>query len=216
MQRFAVSLVLAALALSACSRRVEVNSGGEVSTMSSTPVLTSAAILPSGVVMTVQTNQSLSTTGNKKGDPFTASVVSSVTTSSGSVIVPAGAVVTGHITALDDSSDPTDRALIQLRFDSLKFNGRSYAFDANITDVGTVEQRNRSTGKVVQRAATGAAAGAVIGAIVGGAELDAIIKGGLIGAAAGTVVSLGMGDVEHVIPAGTRLTIQSTRAVAIR
>lgn len=207
-------VALTVIAVAACSRRVEVVSGGEVEM---TPVVAaSAELLPAGSTMDVRLNQKLSTEDNKVGDTFTASVVSNVVASNGEIVVPAGATVTGRITALDDSDDPTDRALIQLQFERLSFNGRNYSFGANVTNVATVEQRDRTTGKIIERAAAGAAAGAVIGAIIGGRDLEDLLKAGAIGAAAGTVLSLGLGDVEHVIPAGTRLTIQSTQNVAIR
>ena len=163
--------------------------------------------------MEVQLNQQLSTEANKVGDTFTASVVSNLMASNGEVVVPAGAVVRGRVSALDDSDNPTDRALIQLQFDRLSFSGRNYDFRANITNVATEQRRERSVGR---DAAAGAAAGAVLGAIISGGDLDDIIKGGAIGAAAGTVISLGVGDVEHVLPAGTRMTIQATQSVNLR
>ena len=202
-------------ALAACQRTVDVVSGGDVAPM--TPVVSAnARTLSAGSTMEVQLNQQLSTEANKVGDTFTASVVSNVMASNGEVVIPAGAVVRGRISALDDSDDPTDRALIQLQFDRLTFNGRNYDFRANITNVATVEQRNRRAGDVTRGAVTGAAAGAVIGAIISGRDLDDIIKAGAVGAAAGTVISLGVGDVEHVLPAGTRMTIQATQSVALR
>jgi hypothetical protein len=207
---------LGALALAACQRQVDVVSGGEVAPSSTEVVAANGSVLPSGSTMTVRLNQQLSTEGNKVGDSFTATVVNRVMATNGEVVIPAGSVVTGRITALDDSDNPTDRALIQLRFDRLSVNGRSYDFGAYITNVATVEQKSKSTGKVIERAAQGAAAGAVLGAIISGADLDAILKGGAIGATAGTVVSLGLGDVEHVIPAGTHMTLQSTQTVALR
>ena len=173
-------------------------------------------VLPAGAALDVRLNQRLSTEGSSVGDRFNATVTTDLRAQNGELVVPAGALVHGRVVALDDSDDPTDRALIQLAFDSLTFGGRRYTFGANITGVEAVEQRSRSTGKVVQRAAAGAAAGAVIGAIIRGPDLENIIRGGVIGAAAGTVLSLGLGDVEHVIPAGTRMTIQATQTVALR
>jgi hypothetical protein len=215
MLRKSAVVALTVIAVAGCTRRVEVVSGGEA--MAATPVVSATAdVLSAGSPMDVRLNQKLSTEANKVGDTFTATVVNNVVAANGDIVVPAGATVAGRITALDDSDDPTDRALIQLQFDRLSFNGRNYSFGANVTNVATVEQRNRSTGKVIERAAAGAAAGAVIGAIVGGRDLDDLLKAGAIGAAAGTVLSLGLGDVEHVIPAGTRMTIQSTQRVAIR
>ena len=206
---------VAVVSLAGCQRSVDVVSGGEVAPI--TPVVSAnSGTLSAGSTMEVQLNQQLSTEANKTGDTFTATVVNNVMASNGEVVVPAGAVVHGRISALDDSDNPTDKALIQLQFDRLSFNNRNYDFRANITNVATVEQRDRSAGDVTRGAVTGAAAGAVIGAIISGRDLDDIIKAGAIGAAAGTVISLGVGDVEHVLPAGTRMTIQATQSVALR
>jgi hypothetical protein len=95
-------------------------------------------------------------------------------------------------------------------------NGRDYPFAANVTNVATVKQTTEGSNTVARSAATGAAIGAAIGAIIKGRDLEAILKGGAIGAAAGTVISLGVGDVEHVIPAGSRMTIQATNSVTLR
>ena len=206
--------VAAAIAATACaSRQVEVESGGEVVT----PVVSSNPnVLASGSTIEVALNQSLSTEGNKVGDTFTANVVSNVTTSNGEVIIPAGSVVTGRVSALDDSDHPADQALIQLQFNTIRVNGRDYAFSGNVSNVAEIKQTTKNSETVAKSAATGAAIGAAIGAIVKGRDLETILKAGAIGAAAGTVISLGVGDVEHVIPAGTRMTIQSTSAVTLR
>lgn len=206
--------VAAAIAVAGCaSRQVEVESGGEVVT----PVTsTNANVLAEGSTMEVQLDQALSTEKNKVGDTFTARVVNSVTTTNGAVVVPAGSIVRGRISALDDSDHPADQALIQLQFDRLTVNGRDYNFSANVTNVATVEQSTASSTTVAKSAATGAAIGAAIGAIIKGRDLEAILKGGAIGAAAGTVISMGVGDVEHVIPAGSRMTIQATQHVTLR
>ena len=213
MLRTSIAVVGALLVAGCASRQVEVESGGEVISPATS---TSPNVLASGSSMEVQLNQSLSTEGNKVGDTFTANVVNNVMTTDGRIVVPAGAVVTGRISALDDSDHPADQALIQLQFEKLTVNGREYAFAANVTNVATVKQTTEGSTTVAKSAATGAAIGAAIGAIIKGRDLEAILKGGAIGAAAGTVISLGVGDVEHVIPAGTRMTIQSTQNVSLR
>lgn len=206
--------VLAAVAASACaSRQVEVESGGEVISPATS---TSPNVLASGSSIEVSLNQSLSTEASKVGDTFTANVVSNVTTTNGEVVIPAGSMVTGRVSALDDSDHPADQALIQLQFNTLRVNGREYPFSANVTNVAEIKTSTRSSETVAKSAATGAAIGAAIGAIIKGRDLEAILKGGAIGAAAGTVISLGVGDVEHVIPAGTRMTIQATNSVTLR
>lgn len=217
MKRTPILVAAAGLfAAAGCSRSAEVVSGGDVAPAATPVVATSNAALPSGANMTVRLNQTLSTESSKVGDTFTASVVNNVMASNGDVVVPAGAVVTGRVTDVDQSSDVTDQALMQLQFNSLRFNGRTYGFGANVINVATIEQRDPDTGAILRSAGTGAAVGGVLGAILGGADLDAIIKGGVVGAAVGTVIALGRNDVEHRIPAGTQMTIQATRTVALR
>lgn len=202
----------AAAAMVGCARQVDVVSAGEVA--STVPV--NANSLPAGTTINARLNQALSTERSKVGDTFTLTVANDVTAQNGAVVVPAGATIRGYVRAVDDSDNPTDKALLQLQFDRLSFGGRNFDFDASVQSVATVEDRNKSTGEVLKRTATGAAIGAAIGAILSGVELDAIIKGGVVGAAAGTVIGLGTGDVDHVIPEGTTMTIRSTRTVAIR
>lgn len=72
---------------------------------------------------------------------------------------------------------------------------------------GVAGKSTGSTSSTVRSATVGAAAGAVLGAIISGGDLDRILGGGLLGAAAGTVISLGRGDVESVLPEGSTLTV---------
>jgi hypothetical protein len=209
-------LAATAVLLTGCwtRRQVDVVSGGEV--VATRADAETGGAIPAGASLAVRIDQDLSTEKSKVGDRVTATVSTSLLAQNGDVIVPQGARVYGQIAGLDDSDDPTDRALIQLRFEGIEFQGERYPLRATVIDVGDVVQRSASTGQVVQRAAAGAAAGAVIGAIVSGGELDAIIKGGGFGAAAGTIISLGLGDVEHVIPAGTPMVLRADNTVTTR
>jgi hypothetical protein len=56
----------------------------------------------------------------------------------------------------------------------------------------------------------------VLGAVLGDADLKNILTGAALGAAAGTAISLGAGDVEGTLPVGTVFTIQSTQQVSLR
>jgi hypothetical protein len=62
----------------------------------------------------------------------------------------------------------------------------------------------------------GAAAGAVLGAIIGDGDLRDILVGGALGAGAGTIISLGRGDIAHELPAGTHMLLQTTDRVELR
>jgi hypothetical protein len=123
----------------------------------------------------------------------------------------------GHVSGLHSANVPGEHAVIRLAFDSVRIRGESYPFDAMISDVNvTREQTDPTTAGVAKEAGVGAIAGAALGVIIGGAELSKIITGGLLGAAAGTVISLGTGSTQSVIPSGTRMTVRSTETVRMR
>jgi hypothetical protein len=167
--------------------------------------------------MTARLNQSLGTSASKEGDQFTATVTNAVVAQNGATAVPSGAMLYGHVTGLHSATLPTDQALIRLAFDSISFNGRAFPFDASISNVAVKnESGNPSTSTTVRDAAAGAAAGAVLGAIISGGDLSKMITAGLLGAAAGTAISLGTGTGQAVIPSGTTMTVRSTQEVRIR
>jgi hypothetical protein len=201
------------IAVGACAQNARVESSGEVAP--ATPV--NRNTLPSGTTMNVKVNESLGTSSSHEGDRFTAVVSDPVMAQNGATAVPAGAIVFGHVSGIHNANLPTEQSVIRLAFDSLSFNGRTYPFDASISSVNVQNQAtNATTSSTVRGAATGAAAGAVLGAIISGGDLGKIISGGLLGAAAGTVISLGTGGTQSVIPAGSAMTIRSTRTVPLR
>lgn len=208
-----VAAVLLVVAAGACYRtpQVETSSGEVVSTMPAT-----ANRIPVGTMMNARLNQTLGTRSNRVGDRFTATITEPVLTRNDEIVVPSGATVTGHVTGLHEATIDGSGAVIRLAFDDLMIDGRRYPFDAAISSVDASGQSTGSTSSTVRSAATGAAAGAVLGAIISGGDLDKIITGGLLGAAAGTVISLGRGDVESVLREGSTLRIRSTQNVVLR
>jgi hypothetical protein len=203
----------AAAALSACAQNAQVQSSGEVAP--ATP--TNRNYLPPGTTMNVRLNESVGTVSSKEGDRFTATLIDPVVATNGATAVPAGATLTGHVTGLHAATLPTEQSVIRLAFDNLSFNGNSYPFDASISNVTVKnESTNANTSSTVRGAVTGAAAGAVLGAIISGGDLSKILSGGLLGAAAGTVISLGTGGTQSVIPAGSTMTVRSTQGIQLR
>ena len=213
MKRQLTVMIGAAAVLSACAQNAQVQSSGEVAP--ATPA--NRNYLPAGTTMSVRLNESLGTVSSKEGDRFTGTLIDPVVATNGATAVPAGALVYGHVTGLHSATLPTEQSVIRLDFDSLSFNGRTYPFDASISNVTVKnEATNPTTSSTVKGAVTGAAAGAVLGAIVSGGDLSKIISGGLLGAAAGTVISLGTGGTQAVIPAGSTMTVRSTTGVQLR
>ncbi|HEY2375027.1 MAG TPA: hypothetical protein VGH98_03540 [Gemmatimonadaceae bacterium] len=208
-------IVVTSAMLGACASgpRVE-TAGGEVSTPTTTPA--NARTLPAGAMMDLTLDQQLGTQSSHTGDTFSATVANSVIAQNGRAAVPAGAKVWGHVSGVTPASNATQTAALVLDFDSLTFSGRRYPFEANVTATNLQKEGGTSTNQAVKSAAIGAAAGAVLGAVLSGADKDKILLGAGLGAVAGTAISLGRGGENGVLPAGSRISVQTTQSVALR
>lgn len=208
MYRHTIALLAAAATLGACATGTKVAAGGDVA--ATTP--TSGNYLPAGTTMNARFDQAISTS-NREGDAFSATVTDNVYATNGAIAIPAGAVVRGHVTGVH-SGNIADQNVIRLNFETLDMRGRTYPFSGSVSNVSV---KNGASSSTVRDATTGAVAGAVLGAVLSGAELSKIVTGGLLGAAAGTVISLGTGDASHAtIPAGSTVTIRSNEGVQVR
>jgi hypothetical protein len=208
-------LACAALALAACatSRTTRVESSGSVS---DEVIPVNASVLPAGATLQAKLDQTLGTKQSKVGDSFTATVENTITAQNGATVVPAGATIRGHVTALEPSKNVTDPSVIRLDFDQLAIGGRSYPFRASVARAAPQQVGGDTRNETLQKAGIGAAAGAVLGAVLGDADLKHMAIGAVLGAAAGTAISLGTGTVDAALPAGTTLTLRATPAVALR
>ena len=208
MYRSTIAILATAAALGACATGTKVSAGGDVAP--TTPA--NARYLPVGTTMNARFNQEISTK-NDEGDAFSATVTDNVMAKNGAIAVPAGAMLRGHVTGVH-SGNLKDQNVIRLNFEKLEMGGRTYPFNGSISNV-TV--KTGTTSSLGRSAATGAVAGGVLGAVLSGAELSKIITGGVLGAAAGTVISLGMGDAtKATIPAGSTVTVRSNTGVQVR
>jgi hypothetical protein len=97
--------------------------------------------------------------------------------------------------------------------DRLEAGGQSYDFSADILETGV--ETDRDDDIIGEETAIGAGAGAALGLILEGDLLGTLI-GGALGAGAGTAVSLGTGDVDAVLPAGTGMTVQTAQRIDLR
>ena len=203
----------AGLIVAGCARTATVESTGDVA-VSSSPA--TARSLPSGTTLDIKLDQEIGTKSSKVGDSFSATVVNPIVAENGVTAVPAGSKVYGKVTGLDNSDRAGEPAAIRVDFERIVVNGSSRPLYAKVTATNLETRGGDTRDETIKKAGIGAAAGAVLGAIVSGGDLDKILLGGALGAAAGTVISLGTGDVEGVLPAGTTLTLQTTRTVALR
>ncbi len=210
--RWAAGLV-AGLLFTGCARQARVESSGDVA-VSASPA--DSRSLPSGTSMDVRLDNEIGTKSSKVGDTFTATVTNAVVAQNGATAVPAGSKVYGKVTGLDNSDHVGEQAAIRIDFERIVVNGTSHPLYAKVTATNLETRGADTRNETLKKAGVGAAAGAVLGAILSGGDLDKILLGGVLGAAAGTVISLGTGDVEGVLPAGTSMTLQTTRVVGLR
>ncbi|MEJ2186547.1 MAG: hypothetical protein P8Z36_11475, partial [Gemmatimonadota bacterium] len=141
---------------------------------------TVAMTVPIGAVLSVTLNQELSTRDNHAGDAFSTTLQEPFVQGS-TVVLPAGAVIQGRVTAAQQSTRVGRTAVLKLAFDSVSFQGRSYPLSATVIEANP-ERRSRSS-KAAGKIAAGAAAGALLGRILG-KDTKSTVAGAAMGAAA--------------------------------
>jgi hypothetical protein len=199
-------IAVAAAALAGCSRTYVETAGGELGSA----VPPNASRLTVGTVIEVKTTSKLGS-HNGVGDTFSARVDDGVMAQNGQTVVPEGSMVYGHVTGLQNAPKAGEPSVIRVDFDKIAIKGRTYPFNASVTEVKTPAMSNET----LKKAGIGAAIGGALGAIISGGDLDKLLVGGAIGAAAGTVISLGT-DREPELPEGTKLHLRTSQTVALR
>ena len=206
---------LALLALSAigCARtvRVESESPGMLE-----PVMmpVNSRALPTGTDLYVALDHRIGRE-TRVGDLFSATVRHAVYAQNGARVVPAGAKVYGRVAALDEPNFPGEPTAIRLDFNRLVFGGRSYPFDAQIASTN-LDERVPARGFSERIVLATTAIGALIGAVVSGGEIEGVLGGAAIGAVGGVVYSYARGGNDVAMPAGSHMTLRTTRPIALR
>jgi hypothetical protein len=122
----------------------------------------------------VRIDSAIDTRRNRAGDGFTATLSQPIELD-GRVVVPAGTEFAGHVTTAAASGRFKGRAVLGLRLDSFRLNGRNHQIRTTSVDRVSAAHKKRNAVLI----GGGAGLGAAIGAIAGGG------KGALIGAGAG-------------------------------
>lgn len=210
MMKYSTCLIACVVALTACSRTTTVRTAaGDVPGV----VPANARMLPAGAMLHVELNEKIGTRHSRVGEAFTATVDEPVIARNGATVVPKGALVHGRVTGLH-SGGAGKQSVIRLDFNELHFGGHRYPFDATVAEVEV--KASPSKKDLAKGALIGGAAGAVLGGIITGAEAGGFVTGGLLGAGAGTVISLGMGDVEATIPEGSDMKLRTSRNINLK
>jgi hypothetical protein len=153
--------------------------------------------IPVGVEIDVRLQNSLNSGTASVEDRFEATTVVD-TGVDGRVVIPAGSVVRGVITAVERATRTNRTARMTVSFDQVTVNGRAYPMRGTVTQAIEGEGIRGEAG----RTAAGAGVGAIIGGILGGfrgAMAGILIGGGgTIAATEGREVELPQGAVLRV------------------
>jgi hypothetical protein len=153
--------------------------------------------IPSGTEIDARLQSPLNSGSAQVEDRFEATTLVDVS-ASGRVVIPAGSVMRGVVTAVEPATRTNRTAKMTVSFDQVTVNGRAYPIRGTVTQAIQGEGIKGETGRI----ATGAGVGAVIGGLLGGfkgALLGVLIGGGGITAATeGKEVELPQGAVLRV------------------
>ncbi|MCL5746493.1 MAG: hypothetical protein M1541_21610 [Acidobacteria bacterium] len=164
--------------------------------------------IPRGATLRVRLGESVSTTRNRAGDRFSATLDRPVE-AGGKVVIPRGTTFTGHITNAAASGRLRGRASIGLTLDSFRLDGKTYRIETSSTTRVSASHKKRNIGFIGGLGGLGAA----LGAIAGGGK-GALIGAGA-GAAAGTAGAALTGKRNVSLPAETLLSFSLRAPVTL-
>lgn len=168
--------------------------------------------LPAGAVLKARLDGALGTSGTPVGSPFTAQLAADAV-SGGQVLLPAGSLIRGRVTAAHGGKRITGGAALRLQPQSITLpDGTRYALFATLADVeGTDVMHVNREGTIQPKSYTKEAV-AVIGGVTAVATVTGAVLGGGVGAVVGASIGAGIGaivwlrqDKQANLPEGTLL-----------
>ena len=168
-----------------------------------------AGTVPKGTVVSVVTDQPVSSKDARVGQPVSATVAKNVTVG-GKVLIPKGSAAKLSVSSVQASGRLSTPAKLYLHLVSVTVKGKTYTFATSSAGRTEKGKGKRDAGFI----GGGAAGGAAIGALAGGGKGAAI--GAAAGAGAGTAGAAATGKKEVALPAETPLAFITRTDVAIR
>jgi hypothetical protein len=158
---------------------------------------TQSGLVPAGTELDVRLEQSLSSDTARVEDRFEATTVVDLR-ENGRVIIPSGSRVRGVVTSVKDAGRVERKGELQLSFDQIIINGRSYPMRATVTQALEAGGYKDDADKIGAGAAVGAIIGGILGGVKGAITGILIGGGGVVAATEGEDVNLVSGTVLRV------------------
>ncbi len=165
--------------------------------------------LPEGTRLALELQSAVASDSSRVEDAVRASLHEAVVVD-GATVLPAGAELTGVVTAVERSGRVKGRARVAYRFNEVSHDGEQL----DIATAPLTHVAEATKGEDATKIAVGAGAGAAIGALLGGG--DGAAKGAAIGGAAGTGAVLATRGEEIRLGPGARVTTRLTAPLTIR
>ena len=189
---------------------VLVIAAGALSAPAQTKRKTSKYVVPVDTTIHLRMNDKLSSKNAQVGNQFTTTVVTPVYVK-GIEVIPAGSIVTGHVTHVDRASRKSEAGSLDVTFTSIKIpNGVNYPISGSLVGSDGTDNEADIKGKSSKkRNAKFIGRGMVVGGLINGAA--GVATGGLFGAARGLIKK---GEEAQVDP-GTEFDIMLNRSVSM-
>ena len=165
--------------------------------------------IPAGTTLPLALTSSVASDTSAVEDTVTAELTRAITID-GRDVLPAGARLTGSVTAVDGSGRVKGRAMIAFRFTSLRTGDEQY----DVQSAPLSHLAPATKGEDATKIGIGAGAGAVIGGLLGGK--DGAVKGAVVGGGAGTGVVLATKGQEVRLGPGADATTKLTAPLTVR
>jgi hypothetical protein len=167
--------------------------------------------IPAGTMLPLTLRSPVASDTSSVEDPVRATLRRPITIG-GTQVLPAGTVVTGHVTDAARSARVKGRGRVAFRFNRIDLPGDGGQMPIR---TGTVTRIAPGTKKQdAAKIGVGAAGGAIVGGIVGGG--DGAAKGAAVGGGAGTAVVLATRGKEVRLGAGAPVSVRLTAPLTVR
>jgi hypothetical protein len=178
-------------------------------TMAASPDREREITLPAGTILPLRLDTTVASNSSRVEDAVQAHLRRPVSTR-GVTVLPANVPVSGIVTQAKQSGRVKGRALIAVRFNSLRAHGEQYRVATSSVVREAAGTKKRDAAEI----ALPAAGGAIIGAIAGGGKGAAI--GAAAGGGAGTGVVLATRGKEVRLGRGALVSVRLTQPLTIR